>query len=854
MKLLKIEKYSHGVRVSGYSEETYRLIKPFLTTLMLRELENIPRTNRKMMVTKKLYFGETKDRKQLFIHIYSLKDFLNHLADNGIYSEQIKTVELPLPAVQPATFKLFDKYVLRDYQQIIQDDILRPVKSARIDLQTGKGKDQPLTAKIKVPGGWSTMGAMTVGSIITAPDGSPTKVTAVYPQGVKDVYRITFADGRSTEAGAGHLWKVFYINTSVHKRWRIVDTLEMLRLISVPQPRVYVQLIDAEDGDVVKLPMAPYTLGVILGDGGISNGAVMVTKADSHVFERMTEEFPEDVKWRDVDHITKKIVSVNKEPNLYRSILQDMGLMGTRSWEKFIPTEYLTTTSRKQRLELLQGLLDTDGTVGSHNGTVSFSSTSWDLALGVQYLIRSIGGIASISTKTPSYPYKGELKKGRLAYQVNIRHVKPSELFSLPRKKERTNDDNQYSKDLKLRVMSVEFIGEKETQCITVDHPDHLYVTDDFIVTHNTLISLATVTKLQCKTIAMLPPKYFGLWDTALEDTYYDIKDRILTVAGSDNLKKVINRALADDLKDIDFFMVSNTTYRAYIDAFELHGDNLASVGYNVPPTRFHEVLGVGCQINDEIQEDPGLLFRIDLYTNVPKQIYLSATPFTGNKYVTKMIDLMLPEETKVRLPDLSVYINCMGLVYSDIGIKPKDYLTPFKNTYNHARYETQMMLNNKRHTRYKALIKKAVMALFVRDRLPQQKMLLLCATVAFINDMVEFLRSEFPELEINEHVSGSPYERLLTNDITVSTIKSSGTGVDIPNLRETFLLQASGSEKDKIQILGRTRPLKLYPDVDPRMTYLICEQIPQHLKYSTETQRIFKPRTLDMSIKRISI
>ena len=509
MKLLKIEKYSHGVRVSEYSEETYRLIKPFLTTLMLRELENIPRTNRKMMVTKKVYYGETKDRKQLFIHRYCLNDLLRHLVDNNIYSNQIEIVELPVPTAQPAEFKLFDKYVLRDYQQIIQDDILRPIQSARIDLQTGKGK---------------------------------------------------------------------------------------------------------------------------------------------------------------------------------------------------------------------------------------------------------------------------------------------------------------------------------------------------------TLVSLATVSKLQCKTLAMLPPKYFGLWDTALEDTYHDIKDRVLTVAGSDSLKKVIDRALDDDLKGIDFFMVSNTTYRAYIDAFELHGDNLASIGYNVPPTRFHELLGVGCQINDEIQEDPGLLFRIDLYTNVAKQIYLSATPFTGNKYVTKMIDVMLPEETKVRLPDLSVYINCMGLVYSDIGIKPKDYLTPFKNTYNHARYETQMMLNNKRHTRYKALIKKAVMALFVRDRLPQQKMLLLCATVAFINDMVEFLRSEFPELEINEHVSGSPYERLLTNDITVSTIKSSGTGVDIPNLRETFLLQASGSEKDKIQILGRTRPLKLYPDVDPRMTYLICEQIPQHLKYSTETQRIFKPRTLDMSIKRISI
>ncbi|MFO5759890.1 hypothetical protein ACLBQR_31520, partial [Klebsiella pneumoniae] len=67
-------------------------------------------------------------------------------------------------------------------------------------------------------------------------------------------------------------------------------------------------------------------------------------------------------------------------------------------------------------------------------------------------------------------------------------------------------------------------------------------------------------------------------------------------------------------------------------------GEKIDVVGFNVPPPRFHEVIGAGWQINDEIQEDPGLVFRTDLYTNVNKQIYLSATPYTGNQLVTKIM------------------------------------------------------------------------------------------------------------------------------------------------------------------------------------------------------------------------
>src|SRR5690606_9351667 len=100
----------------------------------------------------------------------------------------------------------------------------------------------------------------------------------------------------------------------------------------------------------------------------------------------------------------------------------------------------------------------------------------------------------------------------------------------------------------------------------------------------------------------------------------------------------------------------------------------------------------------------------------------------------------------------------------------------------------------------YLKYVRRAVEGLYVRDRIPGQKALVLCATVNFIHMLTAFLQKEFPDLVINYHVSGCDYAQLEKNDITVSTIKSSGTGVDIPNLREAIMLQATGSEKDNVQ------------------------------------------------------
>lgn len=705
---MKLEVYTHGVKITGYTPEQFNLFRPYLKKLTLMEAINIPGTRRVQMEESKRYYGLTEDEKQLFIHKECLEDFLEHLEECNISNKDVKIIPVIVPKGAKVEYELFEKYILRDYQEDIIEDFEKELHSHRVDLFTGYGKDIRNGTPIKTPFGWTPIESLQVNDLVIGQNGLATKVTGIYPQGISELLKVTFEDGRTIKAGPEHLWSV------------MVDNVE--------------HIIDTK------------TIQSMLAKAMVSIPTIIPTPA--HKQEQLSQ------------------------------LQAQLGLKLEYNKDHYIPLERIN---------------DLDQTMSA---------------------FRSLSGKAKVEGKV-------------LIASVLNTH---------------------------LQVVSVEPTDDAESTCISVDSPDKLYVAKDYIVTHNTLTSLAGLARFKTKLVVMIPPKYFGLWTKALDETFKSIQTRYMTVSGSKALKDLIDKAKADELKGTDIFLISNTTYRTFIESYEKTNGKVEELGYNCTPLDFHRVLKAGCQINDEIQEDPGLLFRIDLFTNVNKQIYLSATPFTGNSYVTRMINKMLPEETKVRLPDYNAFINCLGLIYTELGIKPNDYVTPYKNTYNHARYETRMLKSEARTSRYYRMVKKIVDGLYIKDRQPEQKIMLLCSTVNFIKLLVDYLKDQYPDLNVTEYVSGTPYENLLENDIIVSTIKSAGTGVDIPNLREVVLLQATDSKKDNIQILGRTRPLKLYPDVTPRLTYLICENIPHHVRYHRNKTGHFKGRVKNLALKRISI
>lgn len=179
-----------------------------------------------------------------------------------------------------------------------------------------------------------------------------------------------------------------------------------------------------------------------------------------------------------------------KPPNPLTTALKALGMYGKRGEEKTIPEAYLRANT-EDRISLLQGLIDTDGTV-SKTGQVSYTTCSEELSRNVVELVRSLGGIATATSRITTCLYKGELRHGARSYTVFISLPK-TPLATLPRKQNRIAPQLQ---NVRRCFKSVEDDGIEECVCISVDSYDGLYVTDDYILTHNTTCAHALAREL----------------------------------------------------------------------------------------------------------------------------------------------------------------------------------------------------------------------------------------------------------------------------------------------------------------------------------------------------------------------
>lgn len=382
------------------------------------------------------------------------------------------------------------------------------------------GKAQPLDSKILTPTGWKEMGDIAAGDKLASVDGKPSKVIGVFPQGKKQVYQVTFSDGRSTEACGEHLWTVYY------RAWlkpRVLTTDQVIALLQRKryQKRLWIDQFTGHFGNQAKLPIAPWAFGVLLGEGDF--GCLRFSTASGHVLQRMKKELsPSCLINHAGNHDYRIVVDKNQpEPKSIplRQSLRELKLWNKRSHEKHIPDIYMQA-SLEQRLDLLQGLLDADGWVELH-GTVRFSTSSPQLADDVLTLARSVGAWATKKVKHPRYSHKGEYHEGRESYVINITYRNPSRLFSLPQKKILTIP---FKSRKKPTFLSITPTRTAETQCIAVSHPDQLYVTDDFVVTHNTAFVLNMAQNVAVK--AQEPVLIFSL-----EMSKEQLVDRMLSRA-----------------------------------------------------------------------------------------------------------------------------------------------------------------------------------------------------------------------------------------------------------------------------------------------------------------------------------
>jgi len=398
-----------------------------------------------------------------------------------------------------------------------------------ISLIPGAGKAGKMSSKVLTPSGFIEMRDVKVGTKVVAGDGEKASVIGVYPQGKRRIYRITMNDGGFTEVSDNHLWEVqnrcdrqFETRTGNH-RTRIIKTEDMLKDFIIEKDGRKNYSIDyvpeIKSFEEKKFYIHPYLLGCLLGDGGLSTKTICFTKKDKEIVEKINSliggyEFVLK-HGSDKDYYLRSKYAA-KKPNLLKEELNRLGLLGTKSATKFIPEEYLYS-SHEQRLWLLRGLLDTDG-YAEYKG-IEYSTASQKLAENVTELVRSLGGYASLTKRKSGYRDKDGnsvscLDNYRITILFSANHDNP---FWLERKAKIYNPKR---KVWKRYIKNIEYVGEEECQCIMIDNPCHLYITDDYIITHNT-----TIEKFFNAAVIGWYPKDFNLFYSHSGDItrmYYD--------------------------------------------------------------------------------------------------------------------------------------------------------------------------------------------------------------------------------------------------------------------------------------------------------------------------------------------
>lgn len=350
------------------------------------------------------------------------------------------------------------------------------------------GKAQPYDAKVLTPDGFVEMGSLTVGDTITGSDGKPQKVLRIFEQGIRDICQIDFADGGWVECDYNHLWEVTATFTKKKKQQMVVDTRTLIDMMNARDGgygsvrNIYMPLVGAVEYNQTNdnLPIDPYVLGVIIGDGctRTRTSKPRITTPDIEIVDKIISlgyemrQLPSDaLEWQFED---RRIIEKLKE----------LGLWDCLSYDKFIPKQYLTS-SIESRMELLRGLMDTDGSASGHS-MAEFSTSSERLANDVRELVFSLGGYCNTVSRIPKYTYNGELRNGHLSHRLYVSFQNQSEVFYLKKKKDRCKAQRNPNYLNGRRVVKISDAGKKQCRCILVSNPDHLYVTDDFIVTHNT--------------------------------------------------------------------------------------------------------------------------------------------------------------------------------------------------------------------------------------------------------------------------------------------------------------------------------------------------------------------------------
>lgn len=508
---MKLERTTTGIIIHQPSTEVKRVVlKYFSLTNPVREYF--------------IYSGNDRSKKPLFGRehdvIYISSGFLK-INDPVIQ-------KLPKPSViNYQTPKKVEITMNREPRSQLQRDCIEKMlnntsNKLTIELKPGTGKQEPYSRKIPTPTpeGFTRMGDLKVGDYVFSRDGNPTQVIDIFEQGEKDVYKITFQDGRIALCGAEHLWTVKTFKNGI---WKTVTTKDMINDFRRVSPwklshgredpynyKYYIPICQPVQYPHRDVPVDPWVLGCFIGNGCCTLPALTISSPDEWVPEKIAEIYGFGVKLQSPKYNPYRYVFYNKETgglihtkDFFKDIPE---ICGHYSYEKTIPDIYLYNDP-DTRLNLLRGLMDTDGSIKWNGGryNTTYTSTSKKLLEQIRWIVQSFGFGACIMIDSRKDKYTTGYC-GNLTFRIpnEVKHC----LFSYPPKLKLAEDAVKHKQENlygDLLIRNIELSHREKCRCIMVDNSEHLYLTEDFIVTHNTFIATYATSKLQMKPLVIAP-------------------------------------------------------------------------------------------------------------------------------------------------------------------------------------------------------------------------------------------------------------------------------------------------------------------------------------------------------------
>jgi len=355
--------------------------------------------------------------------------------------------------------------------QIVAAMFMNATRNTLISHEMGLGKAQDVDSKLFTPNGWVRMGNIKVGDYVIGSDGKPKKVLGVFPQGEKDNYDIYFNDKTSVRSCDEHLWDVRNNKKNPFITKSLREIMEGGLKFKNGNNKWYIPIVKPIEFEKKELKINPYILGCLLGD----SSDILTT-----------------TNYKLINQALKKI-------NLKGKYLHD----------KYIPNEY-KFSSINQRIELLQGILDTDGH-SRKSGIIELTLASKQLIDDIQFIVQSLGGIGKINEKWVNK--KGEKK---LYWKIIIKLPLEIIPFKLQRKLDLFKPSIKFLPNR--AIVDIKYVGKKKSQCILIDSDDHLYVTDHCALTHNTLSSILYVEMNGFEKVFVITPNSLKF------NFYYEVK------------------------------------------------------------------------------------------------------------------------------------------------------------------------------------------------------------------------------------------------------------------------------------------------------------------------------------------